>query len=301
MDWLITVLDWLKNSDNRTVLTFIGGGIVVVAGAIWKVYEHYDTKKTKALEQAQEKVQQSKSAADSNTTSLPAIPERAAIVPTDVAALRTAYLRLMAREWRTLPLEVVDHSAADAAARRLTLEKVYISLDTTTPRPESLPRKSSAGEREGPLSAVEALLHAEQQRLVLLGQPGSGKSTFGRYLSLTLAESLLNPGVVHLAEQLPGWTGPAVLPVFLPLRQFAASLTTATGKGSVGQVQAFIRRRLDEREALQGFGEALLQELRDRVDWLSSMVSMKLLVISEYGCERRSLTLQTSILAAGSW
>lgn len=54
-----------------------------------------------------------------------------------------------------------------------------------------------------------------------------------------------------------------MLPVFLPLRQFTASLTTATGKGTVGQVQALICRRLDEREELQGFSEALLQELRD--------------------------------------
>ena len=146
----------------------------------------------------------------------------------------------MAREWRTLPLEVLDPSAADAAARRLTLEQVYISLDTTTPRPESLKRNQEAGEREGPLSAVEALLQAERRRLVLLGQPGSGKSTFGRYLCLTLADALLNPGAVRLAEQLPGWTGPALMPVFLPLRQFAAGLTAATGTGTVGQVQAFI-------------------------------------------------------------
>ncbi|MFO1432820.1 MAG: SUMF1/EgtB/PvdO family nonheme iron enzyme [Candidatus Competibacteraceae bacterium] len=177
--------------------------------------------------------------------------------------LRMAYLRLMASEWRMLPLEAVDHSAADTAARRLTLEQVYISLDTTTMRPERLQRKQQGGEREANLSAVEALLHAERQRLVLLGQPGSGKSTFGRYLCLTLAEAFLYPGAVRLAERLPGWTGPALLPVFLSLRQFAASLTTATSKGSVGQIQAFIRRRLDEREKLQDFGEKLLQELRD--------------------------------------
>jgi hypothetical protein len=174
MDWLITVLDWLKNSDNRTVLTFIGGGIVVVAGAIWKVYEHYDAKKTQSLEPAQP----SKSTADSNTVSLPSIPKRADIPPLDAAARRSTYLRLMAKEWRTLPVEALDPNAADTTARRLNLEPVYIDLDPVTPRSGRSPDRV-AGDREGPLSAVEALCQANRQRLVLLGQPGSGKSPFG--------------------------------------------------------------------------------------------------------------------------
>ena len=51
--------------------------------------------------------------------------------------LRTAYLQAMAGEWSTLPLEVLDPKASvvDTATRRLTLERVYPSLNTTTQRP----------------------------------------------------------------------------------------------------------------------------------------------------------------------
>jgi hypothetical protein len=234
MDWLITVLDWLKNPDNRTVLTFIGGGIVVVAGAIWKVYEHYDAKKTQSLEPAQP----SKSTADSNTVSLPSIPKRADIPPLDAAARRSTYLRLMAKEWRTLPVEALDSNAADTTARRLNLEQVYIDLDPVTPRSGRSPDRV-AGDREGPLSAVEALCQANRQRLVLLGQPGSGKSPFGRHLGVTLAEALLQPVAVNLAERLPGWIGAAPLPVFVPRRHLVVGLTGATGAGTAGGCGSF--------------------------------------------------------------
>ncbi len=258
MDWLTTGWSWLTDPVNRETLAFIGSGIFVLGGVLWKIYLHYNDNKPNGPEG----IQQRPSPDGGTTASTTPIPKSGAVPQADPAALRMAYLRFMASEWRTLPLEVLEPSAADAAARRLTLERVYISLDTTTPRPEKLKHDPQAGEQEGPLSAVEALLHAERHRLVLLGQPGSGKSTFGRYLCLALADALLTPGTVNLAEQLPGWSGPAVLPVFLPLRQFAASLTSATGAGAVGQVQAFMRGRVDEREALYGFGEVLLKELQ---------------------------------------
>ncbi len=242
MDWLMIALDWLKKPENLAVLGVIG----TVIAAIWQVYLHYDAKKTKAREQAQ----QSKRAADSN--------------PVDAAALRTAYLKAMAGEWSTLPLEVLDPktSAVDTAARRLTLEQVYISLDTTTQRPDKLKRKKESWEQEPPLSAVETLCHADRQHIVLLGQPGSGKSTFGRYLCLTLAQTFLDPGAVKLAEQAPGWTGPALLPVFVPLRQFAESLAKRNDASLALPMTDFIRRWVDERE--QNFGELLLQALRDQ-------------------------------------
>lgn len=255
MDWLASIWGWLTDSNNQQTLTFIGTGLAAIGGAIWVVFLHFSNARTP------KPVEQSSSAPSGNATAT--APGNTIHVPhIDTASLRTAYLRLMASEWRTLPLEVLDPSAADTAARRLTLERVYVSLDTTTPRPDKLKQKQPAGAQEPPLSAVEALLHADRQRLVLLGQPGSGKSTFGRYLSLALADALLKPGAVNLVERLPGWTGQALLPVFVPLRQFAARLATATGVGTVGQVRDFIRCQVDERETLAGFGEPLLQELQ---------------------------------------
>jgi formylglycine-generating enzyme required for sulfatase activity len=251
MNWLSNAWTWITNSDNQKTLGFIGTGIAAVTVASWELYKFFHSTKTS------NQPSQSPSLPSQSAQPTPALGD-------DSAILRTAYLRLMASEWSTLPLEVLDPkaSAVDTAARRLTLEQVYISLDTTTKRPEKLKQKKESWEQEPPLSAVEALCHADQQHLVLLGQPGSGKSTFGRYLCLTLAQTLLNPGAVKLAEQLPGWTGPALLPVFVPLRQFAESLAKGTDTDTVPLMMDFIRRRVDDRE--QGYGERLLRELRDK-------------------------------------
>lgn len=249
MDWQ-EIWNWLKDQQNREILTFIGGGLVVILAGIWKVYEHISSRSSS----------KDKGNADTPSAALPANLNPPALPPPDPTLLRAAYLRLLASEWRTMPLEVLDKRSAEPAARRLTLEQVYVALNVTTPRPKSLYVPDKEDHEQPPLGAVEALCHAERQRMVLLGQPGSGKSTLGRYLGLTLAEALMAPGAVNLAERLPGWNGPALLPVFVPLRQLAASLP-ATGRGTAGQVKGFIHQQMDAREALRGFGEPLLKEL----------------------------------------
>ena len=177
--------------------------------------------------------------------------------------LREPYLRQMHSEWRALPLEVMDPSAADPAAQRLTLEKVYVSLDTTSPRPDKLKQNRPDEQKDQPLSAVEALTNAQDRRMVLLGQPGSGKSTLGLYLCASLAEGLINPVEAGLSQGLPGWNGKALLPVFVSLRRFASSLSSHQ-TGSCNEIEAFICHQLDERDKLQGFGRSLLDELSGR-------------------------------------
>ncbi len=251
MDWLETLWNWLKNSDNQKTLGWIGGLVAAIVAWVIKFYRDHFARQPQPSEPSVP------------VTEAPA-PEAAPPLPpqVDPAERRQTYLRLMIGDWRALPLEVLDPGAAEAAARRLTLEQVYVSLNTSSPRSEKHRSPVPESGRKT-LSAVEALFHAERQRMVLLGQPGSGKSTFGRYLGLTLAKTLLEPGVHPLAETLPGWNGPALIPVFLPLRQFAAGLTNLTGPGSVKQVEDFLCRRIEERASLSGFGPALLRELRD--------------------------------------
>ncbi len=249
MDWQ-AIWAWLGDEQNRAILAFIGTGLAAACAGIWTIYERISSRSSS----------KDKDNADTAPATLPVDSSRPALPPPDPATLHAAYLRLLAGEWRTMPLEVLDKRSAEPAARRLTLEQVYVALNVTAPRPKALYLPGKADHEQPPLGAVEALCRAERQRMVLLGQPGSGKSTLGRYLGLTLAEALMVPGAVNLAERLPGWAGSALLPVFVPLRQLAAGLPT-TGRGTVGQVTAFIRQQIDTRDALRGFGEPLLKEL----------------------------------------
>ena len=182
--------------------------------------------------------------------SIPAKPE----VVTDPGELRQRYLALMAEEWRALRLAGLDPNAGDPNNRKpMTLEQVYVSLDTTTPWP-----KKEDDERDKPLSAVEALCHAPEGRMLLLGQPGSGKSTFARHLVLTQTQVLR--GSWTLDEHLPGWQGAPRWPVFVSLARLAAALPGDAETGSAQQIEDFIRSEIDRHADIKGY--ALLQDLQ---------------------------------------
>ena len=170
-------------------------------------------------------------------------------------ALQKDYLRQMMQEWRDLPLRALAAQACDPTGQTppMDLEQVYVALDTTTPNR----KQDQAGHGNEPLSASAALAQAAQGRMVLLGQPGSGKSTFGRYLALMLAEHLLEPELKPLNQRLPGWQSAPLLPVFAPLRRLAGRLAEA---GDC-DLAAFLRDDIEGRAGLKGYGAALLHEL----------------------------------------
>ena len=88
------------------------------------------------------------------------------------------------------------------------------------------------------MTALEAVSNPEQPRVVLLGDPGGGKSTFVNYLAFCLAMARLEPGAGWL-EQLPGWTQGKLLPVRVVLRELIAWADAAPAS----------RRRTDRRPA----------------------------------------------------
>jgi formylglycine-generating enzyme required for sulfatase activity/energy-coupling factor transporter ATP-binding protein EcfA2 len=99
------------------------------------------------------------------------------------------YLRVVARHNQALPLAPLDPKGRDSAT--ITLEQIFIHLETnvTTLKTHSLPDGNNRH-----LSSNSALAHIhDQRRVILLGDPGSGKSTILRYLAYCLAGAALHP------------------------------------------------------------------------------------------------------------
>jgi formylglycine-generating enzyme required for sulfatase activity len=168
--------------------------------------------------------------------SIPAGPDPRQIAFEEAERARLRYLEKLRRQCQALPLAALG--GEESADEEITLERVYIELDTTTRaeiektpgkhltrKPEEahlqdeLFRSLDREAQKQPGPPVSALEAAERERrLMLLGDPGSGKSTFVlRLLAWQCTAGLEGkdapPGIQA------GW-----LPVLIVLRDLAARL-----------------------------------------------------------------------------
>ena len=77
-----------------------------------------------------------------------------------------------------------------------------------------------------PLTAVELLEHSK--RIMLLGNPGSGKSTFLKFIALCMAGEILqkneaNLTILNMEKTHKPWPHGVLLPIFIEIRKFARS------------------------------------------------------------------------------
>lgn len=210
------------------------------------------------------------------------------------AAARQAYLAHVLDTAGRLSLSGVDPRAAGAASESLELQAVYTALRTTSPRRRDLEgdpfsRGADPSSREPDrLSALEKLdRHAQ---LVLLGDPGSGKSTFLHFAAVCLAGEALGHKTANLQtlraplpdtredrrlsntesrksrtdSPLQPWSHGALLPVRIVLRDFAARGLPPRGETARAQhLRDFLAEEL--RGAVLGdFVPLLTKELRER-------------------------------------
>jgi formylglycine-generating enzyme required for sulfatase activity len=199
----------------------------------------------------------------------------------DPAVLRRGYLNRLLQQTRRLPLTGVDPKAAgDESSRELQLSAVYTALMTYRPNPEE-EIVTESGQRIHKFyrfSALEVL--NRDPRLVLLGDPGSGKSTFVNFVALCLAGEGLGDEQANLAvltaplpvedereeekeAQPQPWDRGPLLPVRIVLRDLAARGLPEPDQPVGGDtLWSFIKTELGE--TLGEYAPHLKKELQEK-------------------------------------
>ncbi len=177
--------------------------------------------------------------------------------PQDPRQAIRIYCQLLAQSSGHLPLRGVDIGASDPRSGQhpLQLANVYVNLDTTTAVKQTTPSKKE--EQTRPLSALEAAIQHKQ--IVLLGDPGGGKSTFVNQLAFCLAAHVWQPQQGWL-QQLGGWPE-LLIPLPIILRDFARTLPAELPQqAEVSHLWQFIQSRL-KAQNLDFVGQPLRQTL----------------------------------------
>lgn len=195
-------------------------------------------------------------------------------------ALRESYLHRVVYQTGALALAGVDPAVAGDRDARLSLDAVYTALLTLSPDDEM--RSSN---REGQIHEVSRRSAVSQlnrnARLVLLGDPGSGKTTFSNFVALCLAGEELGLPKINLElltaplpvsgryrgddkEEPQPWDHKAILPVRVILRDFAARALPKPGeKATARHLWDFLKSDLEE-AGLGDWFPHLQQELREK-------------------------------------
>lgn len=197
-------------------------------------------------------------------------------------------------------LHVLTPRDATSDTKPITVEQVYTPLDTRQivtrdnegrilPGHEILEWEKSRTEKDdepekSPLTAMEAATLFPH--LVLLGDPGSGKSTFVNFLALGLTGQMLDPDgnwLERLTEQ--GWQHGERLPVVVTLRNFAQDVPP-DAEGTAALLYDHIQHELTKWKL-----EDALPAIQDALDRGRALVLLD--GLDEVPGERRDLVRDT--------
>lgn len=174
----------------------------------------------------------------------------------EAVAVVAQYLDGLVAELKGLRLYNVDEDI-DPNQNPLELRDIYVPLDTEEIIPAKLtlakwlnrrnkkaPKGFNTDKEQRPVSALEALTH--HPKLTLLGRGGCGKSTFGAWVLLVLAQAWREQ--VTLENTLgASWTHGRLLPIRVVLREFATDLRTGRVTADASGLWAHVAHRLGTR------------------------------------------------------
>lgn len=172
--------------------------------------------------------------------------------------------------WLSIP---GDQTSLQFSLRgKLDINKNVVTLDLSDVSPSEFESLCGKALDIAPLfflmgrSFVSEII-TQNPRLVLLGEPGSGKSTTLRYFSLILARSGLDP-TLDLKTYFPGQVGIEevrnLLPIFLPLLPFARRLSESKVKtAGTRELWQYISNQLSHDGRYQGLAEVVHTEIEE--------------------------------------
>ncbi len=153
------------------------------------------------------------------------------------ALMLRRYTIALARECQKLPLGLLgEQFAVPGAEQKITLKNVYTDLDVTAPpRPEDSGDERqmrlwglrlSQGEGSQRTPVLKAMGEPTARKLILLGEAGSGKTTFVNFIASALAGASEEE---EIPEVLRG-----LIPIRVILRQAARQLEPGQEQGKAG-------------------------------------------------------------------
>lgn len=158
---------------------------------------------------------------------------------TVMSELERAYLSRLLNTASRVPLGQLEFQAVgtEPSILEIKLDAIYVPLNIM--RTQRAVRRGEDDREVAPVPALDQVIR--NRRLVILGDPGSGKTTFINFLTLCLAGARLNPQDAYLerlnippedGQRATKWRYDALLPVRVHLREFVQSVPKSAKQGT---------------------------------------------------------------------